>query len=121
MKRDMDLIRMLLLREEAGKMPDELSAFDNRTIAYHVALMRDAGLVEGNVVDDENGEPFEAVIFRLTWDGHEFLAATRNSEIWKGVKQHIIKPGVSWTFSILLEWLKDEAKRRIAAGHLPVP
>ena len=42
-----------------------------------------------------------------------FLQAMTDNKIWKSAKEHILKPGVSWTTSLLLEWLKLEARRRI--------
>ncbi|MGO8839441.1 MAG: DUF2513 domain-containing protein [Limisphaerales bacterium] len=49
---------------------------------------------------------------RLTWAGHDFLDAARNDTIWNKAKDEFLKPGISWTFSILFEWLKQEARQR---------
>jgi hypothetical protein len=70
-------------------------------------------LIEAELIRDENGQPNSVNVFRLTWDGHDFLDATRDSKIWKLAKERVLKPGVSWTFSILVEWLKQEARKRI--------
>jgi hypothetical protein len=116
MKRDMDLIRQILNNAEArnfedGEPPEPCHA---QTVeeAYQIVLMNDAGLVQADCVS-EAGTPVSAVIFRLTWAGHDFLDAARNDTIWNKAKETILKPGVSWTFSILTEWLKQEAHNKI--------
>jgi hypothetical protein len=37
----------------------------------------------------------------------------RDDTVWKKAKEHVLKPGASWTFDILKEWLKAEAKSRL--------
>src|SRR5438067_163459 len=121
MKRDMDLIRLLLLRsagdEDALRLAEQYSVPER---AYHVALLKDAGFVEAAISRDQHGLPSGAVVMRLTWQGHDFLDAMRDDNIWKKAKEKILKPGVSWTFSILIEFLKAEAKQKLfGAAGLP--
>jgi hypothetical protein len=116
MKRDMELVRKILLKTEAlefeGGEPYERYCARTHNEAYQIALMKDAGLVDADI-DTIGGIPAEATIIRLTWAGHDFLDSSRDSKIWKMAVEHIIKPGASWTFSILVEWLKQEARRRV--------
>jgi hypothetical protein len=115
MKRDMDLIREILHRaEELGPESVPRPIYDARSPeeAYQIALMKDAGLVEADM-EHTNGIPTGAVITRLTWAGHDFLDASRDSTVWNKAVEHVIKPGASWTFSILSEWLKQEGMRRL--------
>lgn len=44
MKRDMELIRLLLLEVEGEEPKPDLSAYSSETQAYHLALLVDAGL-----------------------------------------------------------------------------
>jgi hypothetical protein len=113
MKRDMELIRLLLLQQEQGEPSTELENYSEEEVIYNYALMLDAGLIDANLLLDGSGQPAGVTVHRLTWAGHDFLDATRDSKIWKTAKEQILKPGVSWTFSILLEWLKQEANKRI--------
>ncbi|HEY5345044.1 MAG TPA: DUF2513 domain-containing protein [Verrucomicrobiae bacterium] len=113
MKRDMELVRLLLLQEETGEAPPELSEYSTETLIYNYQIMDDAGLIVANFTKDSSGVAAGATVYRLTWAGHDFLDATRDSKIWKMAKEQILKPGGSWTFSILLEWLKQEAQKRI--------
>ena len=52
-------------------------------------------------------------VHRLTWPGHEFLAATRDETVWKRVTERVLKGGASWTFDIVKEWAKHEFKTRL--------
>jgi hypothetical protein len=116
MKRDMDLIRQILIDAETRDFedgePPELYQALTTDEAYQIALMIDAGLVQADYVSSA-GTPQSATIYRLTWAGHDFLDAARDNTIWKKAKDSILKPGISWTFSILTEWLKQEAHDKI--------
>lgn len=108
MKRDMDLIRKILTDvEDHGPR-----SFDDPNDVYQVILMNDAGLVEAQITSAIGGANF-AQIFRLTWAGHDFLDAVREDTIWKKVQEKVIKQGASWTFSILLEYAKQEIKNQL--------
>jgi hypothetical protein len=116
MKREMDLIRQILQSAEALEFVDgePYERYWARTPneAYQIALMNDAGLVDAHI-DTANGIPSGASITRLTWAGHDFLDSSRDSKIWKMAKEHVIKPGASWTFSLLSEWLKQQARQGV--------
>jgi hypothetical protein len=81
-------------------------------------LMNEAGLIQAHFIEGNDVLPDDVGYLRLTWDGHDFLDATKDSKIWKMAKEHVIKPGASWTFSLLLEWLKHQARERVF-GVLP--
>jgi hypothetical protein len=114
MKRDMELIRTLLLRSEDDKEAvKRAESYSVEERAYHVQLMVDAGLVEAKVARNADGAPIGAVTTRLTWAGHDFLDAMRDDTVWKKAKEHVLKPGASWTFDLLKEWLKAQAKEKL--------
>jgi len=48
------------------------------------------------------------MVERLTWAGCEFADAVRSDTLWAKAKKEVIKPGISFTFDILKEWLKAE-------------
>jgi hypothetical protein len=108
MKRDMELIRYILLQQEA----EQPIVGEHAEVVYHIALLKEAGFVNAVVRNDHLGIPSDAKILNLTCAGHDFLDAARDDKIWRMAKEKFIKPGVSWTFSILLEWLKQEARQR---------
>jgi len=113
MKRDMDIIRLVLMQQECDEVPQELSKYPEDLVVYNVALMKDAGLIVASILDDEKGSPRGAAIIRLTWAGHDFLDAVRDDNVWRKAKEKVIKPRASWTFSLLMEWLKQEIRTRI--------
>ena len=52
------------------------------------------------------------IIEGLSWKGHDFLDAARSDTVWNATKGRLAKAG-AWTFSLVLEVLKEEAKRQI--------
>ena len=98
MKRDMDLMRNMLLRiEERSDVPPKMLHVDDFedlhadmfVLSLHVELMNDAGLIE---VFDSNVEPDgfkDFTISRLTLSGYEYLDAIRNRKVWMRVKKKI--------------------------------
>lgn len=102
MKRDMDLIRKIMLSIEATDdqpgLP-VLEGYDEVTIGHHVLLLIDAGLIVGHTIDcrDTLAMGFPSYI---TWQGYEFLDAARNDSIWQSAKDRVAKSGVAVTFEI---------------------
>jgi hypothetical protein len=114
MKRDMDLIRLLLLRSEGDATAEsECNSYAVPVVSYHVQLMIDAGLIEGTALRDPDGTFSRSVVSRLTWAGHDFIESTRDNTVWKKAKEHVLKPGASWTFDLLKDWVKQEIKGKI--------
>ena len=116
MKRDMELIWLLLLQQETGEAPPELNQYDQQLVVHNVALIIDAGFIDGRLKTDLTGVPVGAAIIRMTWAGHDFLDSTRDPTIWKQAKERVFKPGISWTFAVLAEFLKAEAQRRLGSA-----
>ena len=113
MKRDMEMIRQILADVEAHDKTEDVLKVGDPFVAYQVSLMKDAGLIDAIIVQNHQGLPAQAALMGLTWAGHDFLDASRDDTIWKKAMEHVVKPGASWSFSILLEWLKQEAHKRI--------
>ncbi len=118
MKRDLDLVRRILFRCETAAAGEALEskefaalASDAATLAEHIGMMADAGLIK--VIDTSSHEGEDYIIRRITWAGHEFLESVRDDTLWSKAQEHILKPGASWTFDILREWLKYEVKERL--------
>jgi len=113
MKRDMELVRLLLLQQESGEEPPDLRSYDKELVVYNAALMVDAGLLDGAVMRGEEGQPAGVSIIGLTWAGHDFLDSTRDPKIWKMAKEKLLKPGISWSFALLVEYLKGQAHKKL--------
>lgn len=119
MNRDMDLIRRILMKVEATEAGGILippqpglggSAGD---ISDHVYLLIDAGLVEGEVVEESGGEPNYWYIRRLTWEGHDFLEAARNDDRWEEAKETFARKGGGMVFSVFKELLIQTIKSQV--------
>ena len=112
MKRDMDLIRQIVLATaelEYGAVLTELPGVAPEAFATHVAWMDEAGLVKATHKEGGGGSMATfAVVFRLTWAGCEFADAVRSDTLWNKAKSNILKPGISYTFDVLKDWLKSE-------------
>lgn len=109
MKRDMDLIRRLLIVLEEKPGPELLRVADISAegysageIQYHLNLMFQAGLVNGeDVRSTTSSRLIKVMAFDLTWQGHEFLEAVRDPEIWREAKAGAARAG---TASIEFIW-----------------
>ena len=102
MKRNLDLMRQILLAREAS---DKLRIFDSdiantieslKETNYNIQLLDDAGYIETKShidrIELEDGrliplERFE--IYRLTNAGHDYLDSVRDDEIYKKIKQKL--------------------------------
>jgi hypothetical protein len=117
MKRDMEMIRQILLNVEDDKYPYggrvHLDGVPSEICGYQVALIFDAGLAEGHLIKAGPTGIAAACIDRLTSSGHDFCDGIRIDTIWSKAKADIIKPGASYGLSILVEWVKLEVHRRV--------
>lgn len=115
MRRDMDLIRTILI--EQAKLPpdgaflDKIKKVDNNIFAEHVRLLIERGLVEGSVSPSNADGAVTAIVTRLTWNGQDLVSEIENEKTWKEVKKRVISPGVAWSFDVLKEVLKSVAMK----------
>ena len=113
MRRDMNLIRQLLLLYEGEEPKPDLSEFSEDQQVYHSALLVEAKLVDGSILNDETGYPRGTAVLRLTWDGHEFLDAARNESAWRAIRKKAVTAGVTLTFPILKHLLSRYIQEKL--------
>ena len=106
MKRDMDLVRKILLAMEAspsGFAPAALpiDGYDEDAIGHHMYLMKEGELVTAVVTTAYGRKSPVAVPLTITWKGHEFLAVTRNEKVWSKLKTELKERGLSLPFSLM--------------------
>lgn len=102
MKRDMESIRTILLAvRDADEAVLKITNMDAATFLFHAQLLQEAGLVIGKVPTDNQNRAKAAVLYRLTWNGHDFADSIADNTIWDKSKKRIIGPSVSWSFDIL--------------------
>ena len=125
MKRDMDLVRNLLLEIEdgrrafdlltpeiaeilgedgAGKMPREQAEL----IEYHLALLDEAGLI--TIQAKLSGAVWQ--IGQITWAGHDFLDTIRDPAIWRETKAGAKQAG-GFSIELLKALAKGLIKKKI--------
>jgi hypothetical protein len=112
----MDLVRRIVLAARDNEVPGQpVGKFDDvdaGTFGEHVQLLVEAGLI-GAAVQATQHRVTTALVWRLTWTGHDFAQAIVDDTIWSRAKDNVLKPAGSWTFSVLLEYLKIEIRRHI--------
>jgi Hypothetical protein (DUF2513) len=114
MKRDMDIVRKIVLAVRgAPDVVNSVEGVSTEEFAFHAQLLEEAGLVTVALQGGEKRIARAAVIFRLTWAGQDFADSIIDDTLWKKAKENVLKPSASWTFGILVEYLKVEIKTRI--------
>ncbi|MBY6185925.1 DUF2513 domain-containing protein [Marinobacter hydrocarbonoclasticus] len=96
MKRDMELIRKIVLNCQSSEPNANVEGYDSWTVTYHKYLLVQAGLAEGPVLEASlsSTKPFAAVhLHHLTWEGHEFADVVADQSNWKTIKQYINDAG----------------------------
>lgn len=119
MKRDMDLVRDLLLAIESDPnfdgmrhiIPDDPSdlGITNRSfeeVTYHLVMLIETGLVVGKPTMQM------PIISKLSWQGHDFLDTVRDPEIWRETKEGVKKAG-GFCLELLGALAKGLIKRKI--------
>ena len=91
MKRDLNLIREILLRIEAKEnrsaaLALEVAGYTEGEVDYNLDLLLHEGLVNG---DGEwtFGNKYYVSINGLTWSGHDFLDSIREDAVWEAAAQ----------------------------------
>ncbi len=96
MQRDMDLVRTILLEVEdlpaggSGAVA-AVDGVDPAVFAAHVDLMKQARLVEAAVAHADGIGPIGARVYRLTWEGNDFLDAVRDDTVWNRTKSKVLE------------------------------
>jgi len=119
MERDMDLVRALLL--EIEKQSDgerwldniEIDGYSRQQITYHLKLLWEAGLVDANDKTTTLKSGLSIVATGLTWEGHEFLDASRNEGNWNKAKNFLSNKVGTLTFEGIKATLNQIIKSQI--------
>ena len=109
MKRNMDLIRDILLSIEdlpPSGPHQTLSVhgdWNDAEVTGHLRLVRDAGLVDGTI--EFYGDDLLIAIYGLSNEGHDLLDSIRDDQVWEKTKSEVGKVGGS----VAIETLKAVA------------
>ncbi|QIB65005.1 DUF2513 domain-containing protein [Kineobactrum salinum] len=120
MKRDLDLVRKILIffeEKENDRIVRELSfeGYSDLQVKYHLLLMDEAGLLRcERVVSKSTPTRVIAVHpFSLTWDGHEFLEASKDDSFWNKAKSKVTTSTGALSFDVLKALLIAMAKESV--------
>lgn len=99
MKRDMDLVREILLEIEKQYVSTaiynlEIEGYDMTTVAYHCKILYEAGFVSTYKAEYAGNELWSFGVGSLTWDGNDYLDNVRDNSIWRKTKDVITKKGL---------------------------
>lgn len=107
MKRDMELVRRLLLYLEenhpSGPVDStEIDIEDHSVgeVGYHLKIMADGGLIDVIDTNTKDSKVFSCFVKGITWQGHEFLDSVRDDGVWSHTKE-TLKPIASASFEVV--------------------
>ena len=116
MKRNMELVRTLLLYVEVEHKGDDFldvdvegfEGFDQTDVYGHLDILIDAGLLK----DHHQRSDITALTNGLTWEGHDFVDSVRDDEVWRKTKE-AAEHAKGWTFGIISDLAKGLIKTKI--------
>jgi hypothetical protein len=124
MKRDMDLVRRILLEiesEEYEFVTNILYGRDGKEIAEisdlkrHLEIMTSAGLIETTPTPQDG----QLGIIGITWQGNDFLDTIRDPEAWRKTKEGASKIGAAG-FGLIAELAKGYVKGELQKLGVPI-
>lgn len=121
MKRDMDLVRRILIEVETADscVSIESMACDKYplpVVGYHVELMTAHGLIDAKVSRDWGGNVVNGSIKALTWSGCDYLDAIRDEGVWRRTKAAVSEAVGDTTLSTIKETASMVAIQLIKAN-----
>ena len=117
MKRDMELIRELMLEVESQDSDFKYDTLQSKgyteaQLDYHLKLLIEEKLIDGEVHPLMGTRSPIIVIEKLSWKGHEFLDNARNESIWKETMKTVKEKGGSVAVGVLTQILASVAKQQ---------
>ena len=110
MKRDMELIRLILITLEEceqtqGPIPLKFQGYSDDQISYHIKILAEQGIVRAT--DCSTNYNFQWRANGLTWGGHDYIEAIRDDARWQKVKDWIKNAGKILTMETLKQAVKE--------------
>lgn len=107
MKRDLSLIRSMLLKIES--LPPEYTEITYKdfsdlcnsrdVIELHMRLLADANFVE--LIDERRTMSTVCIITRMTFAGYDYLDAIRDKSVWNAIQAEMLKVGGSTAIEVV--------------------
>ena len=124
MKRDMELVREILLKVQARTdlKPQRqiIEGRDDLIVERHIEMLYEAGLLEGLPHKSSQRPAAGAEIFitDMSWEGHDFLAALENENVWSKIRTTFSTAELAGLPVSLLKELGAELLKVWAKGKL---
>ena len=104
MKRDLDLVRQLLLQIEAlpagPPVQYRTSEIEDPVLLAHFELVLAAGLVNGKIARSQGTRGDVISIVGLTWEGHEWIEMVRSDAVWDETKSTLLDGAGALTYEL---------------------
>ena len=104
MKRDMDLIRQLMLKIEAlpAGPPAQyrVGEVEDPVLLAHLEMLIGARLVLGKISQSHGSRGDVMSISGLTWEGHEWIETVRSQSVWNQTKTTLLENGGALTYEL---------------------
>lgn len=113
MRRDMDVVRSIVLAVSDASGPvNSVDGVPGTDFVIHAQLLEEAGFVEAAIMSNGKRPATEAMIWRLTWAGHEFADSVRDPKVWAKTKQAVAVGG-GFTIDLLKDLAKGFIKKQV--------
>lgn len=121
MKRDMDLVRLILLEVEKAEGYTDIERmscerYPLAVIGYHVELLAAHGLIDAKVEHAWGGEATGGTIKALTWSGCDYLDTVRSERVWFKAKKAVSESVGDTSLSVIKDTCSALALATIKAN-----
>lgn len=121
MKRDLELVKLILEHFEDksdwhGEKVVPIESYEQKLVDYHIQIMYEAGLLNAEPAITDNGRIYDALPFRLTWQGHEFLDNIKDKSRWVKIKKLVKEKGGSFSFELIKGLASKLAEHQLLGG-----
>ncbi len=125
MKRDLDLIREIMLvledKMEYGKnfkSTQLIEVIQDKTLsaeklAYHVGLLVENDFIKAKEYKYQSGEPTDYLINTITSQGQDFIDTIRQDTTWNKIKEKVSNIG-GYSLSLFIDIGKEYLKKQIS-------
>ena len=111
MKRDLDLMRDMMLRIESlcpspGKITSDSFTdlcSDKDKIGFHLFLLYDVGFIVAEPVNHSKMRCSDYIVEYLTFIGCDYLDSIRDQSVWNSIKEKLRRIGGNATLDILTD------------------
>ncbi len=101
MQRDMEIVRTILLTIEDTDDPssclqrihDALPEVSPEVIDEYLTMLEQHGLIEIKSLARTLSNVLLTALLKLTWEGHDFIAAAKNESVWKKMLEALKEKG----------------------------